>query len=236
MRNGIRNARYGVALAAVGMGCALGCGAKVETTVDGSGGGDGGVVCTDPVSIPQSSGEPSGFVRCSEGIVRRVEAVSCTQPTAPSNCNGEGDACDTNDDCVTAPFGTCAQDLSLFACECAYGCSRDSDCGPGEICACPGVIDERSRCIEADCITDADCGSGVCGVSIVEYACERMGARAACLDETAECRTHADCNALSPMFCSGTGDYVPIECALRYVDDTRIEWTCGEPSGCQICG
>jgi hypothetical protein len=219
---------------AVGISCVLGCGAKVETTEDGSGGQDGGVVCTDPVPIPQSTGEPSGFERCAEGIVRRVEAVSCVQPTAASNCDGTGDACDTNEDCVAAPFGTCAQDSSFFACECAYGCSSDSDCGPGEICACPGVIDERSRCIEANCITDADCGGGVCGVSIREGACGSMSGRAACLDETAACQTHADCSG--SVYCSEVGGDLPAECALRYVDDTRIEWTCGEPSGCTICG
>ena len=208
-----------------------------EAAGGGETAGGGGPACANPAPVLQPTGEPSGFVRCDDGVVHRVERVACVQPTPTSDCDQAGGAaCERAEDCQDRPLGACvAPAFSAFGCTCEYGCASDDDCDGGEICACAGVVGDRPRCIRSRCATDAQCAGETCAVSARTGSCNEVYAAAGCLERDAECRTDEDCAAAEPFYC-GTNPEHPAECELRYLSDTELAWACGEPAACGPCG
>ncbi|MEE9384357.1 MAG: hypothetical protein V3V08_13215 [Nannocystaceae bacterium] len=178
----------------------------------GSDGGEpSGFDCLDPQPVLQTgTGEPSGFVRCSDGIVHRVEVVPSTDPTShdsPCVDPGEAPGCLANSDCTLDPYGMCLQrnDVSpshdpQAYCFCDYGCRSDDDCGlPGYICAPFGVVVERGRCIPSNCASDDQCDSRMCAMTfpLPEDVCFGTppfeGGELVCMTGEDECRLDEEC-------------------------------------------
>jgi hypothetical protein len=143
-------------------------------------------------------GTPSGLERCASGIIHRAASVTC--PAAPRSRRTAremaskyidrrwDDSCALDQDCTEQPYGYCI-DFLPGGRDCFYGCVRDSDCEPGEICDCGEPV---GVCISASCVTSNDCAA--------PFACTRFspqpmctGARLACQSERDECVTDADC-------------------------------------------
>jgi hypothetical protein len=206
-----------------------------ESGASESGSADTGVVppdvdCDDPEPILQDGTDvPTGFVRCSDGFVHRVEAVTCEVPTAIDTCEAKpghpGSTCQTAADCTDQPYGSCAQELPVLGggCSCVYGCASDADCGEGEICECAG-LGHGPECIAAGCTTDADC-DGMCGWSPIGSGCGALGYQVACLDETSECRS--SCPEVEGCY----GNLGEPRCEI-----IEFEWVCNIDSLCEDCG
>lgn len=174
-----------------------GSGASSTTSTDGtastSGPGAppiGPPTCDDPQPLLQYDGSPSGFVRCSSGVVHRIDAVACTIPPAPAPCATEpGAQCTKHDDCG-APLGYC--DAS---CVCKTTCATDADCPDDQVCLCTGThLGGDPTCIPALCRTDADCGGSICAGAI-EDGCLDGGlvVELGCHGPASECHANADC-------------------------------------------
>lgn len=152
--------------------------------------------CLEPSPIFQAGrGEPSGFERCVDGFIHRVEAVEALDPAGPDTCTappGEFE-CASASDCTDQAHGRCLEPFPGETCSCDYGCASDADCEADEVCAPAGVVGERSTCVPAfDCAAQADCGEGLCGLS--EYAtCESSSFMLACADPDASCHVADDC-------------------------------------------
>jgi hypothetical protein len=165
-----------------------------ETFTDGA--------CLDPVPLAQANGTPSGYVRCADGAINRVEKVAC-QLQAPA-CKGTemNLACVTDADCGGTPGAKCAHydansggEIPGDSCGCVYPCSTDADCPAGNICACDGVVTMNApfaACVTASCGTGADCPSGECGISSYDDGCYR-DIELACRTPVDPCRGDADC-------------------------------------------
>jgi hypothetical protein len=179
--------------------------------------------CVDPQPIfMRGSDIPSGFERCANGMIHRVEAVACAVEGTGS-CMSGGNECLNNADCDEAPYGTCHQ-FSFLGCKCQYGCGSDADCATGEICACSGVLGPASQCIPAGCVDDGDCSDGLCGLAAggsAECGTKEVAATA-CIDPTSACLVHADC----------PGPPQEPECAACWPDGRS--WACGELPGCGV--
>lgn len=148
--------------------------------------------CDLPIDITQVGVEPAaitGFVRCNDGEIHRAQAVECQAPVPTGlACTGQMGSCDSDADCDDAPYGSCLFVEGFFAgCTCVYGCATDADCDLGQVCACGGSAPDypgSTQCIDAGCVTDADCGGAACA----------MGRSVRSCGEFAElgCRTEAD--------------------------------------------
>jgi hypothetical protein len=137
---------------------------------------------------------------------------------APANCG-------TAADCAQVPYGSCQNNSFLGYCDCYYGCMTDADCGPGQICACAGVIGPLATCIPADCITDADCGDDLCGVSKFEECCWN-DYQLACAGPNEECHSTAECS-------EGPCDASPVMYQCNF---DGVGWTCNQPGWCSCDG
>lgn len=179
--------------------------------------------CLDPEPILDPAGDPTGVQRCADGSLRRFASVAC-QPLIDDGACPAADVggCDADADCTDGPHGRCVDapwGRGAEPCICRYGCASDADCGAGEICLCPGVVDGSSHCVPAGCTTGADCASGACLVNSTSDSCMEYP-EVACLDPGRdECRSHADCG----------GDGRPGPNCIRS-DDL---WTCQQTP---ICG
>ncbi len=189
------------------------------------------ISCTSPEPLLQSgTAVPSGFLRCGDGFIHRVEPATCVAPVTPGSCGADdGGECGTDADCVELPYGACVKEQP-WGCSCHYGCASDADCADGRICACAGVVGGRARCIPADCATTAACAGSLCGLSERRGSCGERWGRLACLTPDAECRIDADCSGAEPVSCFSQGP-TPPECKN---DGER--WICTEPDACGPCG
>ncbi|WP_437998854.1 ferritin-like domain-containing protein [Sorangium sp. So ce185] len=219
--------------AALGL-TASACGGHVTVDPASTGGEGGGAtgstgaadpafVCDGAVPLPQPNGAHSGFARCPDGTIHRVEAVAC-EGSLPA-CQGVEDemSCKTDADCTQKPGGKCGSyrvdnfDGPAWHCGCVYPCATDQDCNPGEACVCPGVLPTNfvfPTCVSAGCRTNDDCASGECGVSLYDDGCG-VELDLACRAPGDACRTEADCRA---------GDE---QCVAP---DGEGEWACRPPS------
>jgi hypothetical protein len=245
-------------LAALGLefGCTLGPGPIGETesetgkpgdgdgdpsTGDGdssSGDGDTGTmpyVCDGAEPIMQAGTDiPSGFVRCEDGFVHRVEAVVCVDPQGPDtrHCAEFPGQCATAADCTDGPHGSCRDYGWESWCSCHYGCTSDADCDEGYACACAGVMSDAATCVPAGCLTDAGCGEGLCGLSKYEGCCG-SSYKLACAGPNAECHVNADCGEglCDPGW--PDGGMVQYQCSAAFDDS----WSCQPPGWCGCdCG
>ncbi len=141
--------------------------------------------CLDPVPIPQSGGNPSGWVQCEGGFIHREQALECDVPETPNQCG-----CD----CSAYEYGTCTYGIE-DTCECTQGCRTDADCSPGHICVCGGVLDSTSvtQCVPSNgCTTSSDCGPGLCGIGDY-YFCSQYSYHAGCAGPEDSCHLDSDC-------------------------------------------
>lgn len=176
-------------------------------------------VCENPTPVSTPDGSFSGFVECSDGTMHRTEAVTVAPP-APGTCAGDEDDryCETDADCTERPHGRCLSatyrveppqpdlPLTISQCGCFYGCTNDDDCGAGRACIPGGIVPTQPMafCAFATCRTNDDCESGECGLSVFHDGC---GYRTSlgCRTPGDECRTDADCDAVSCRHLSETG-------------------------------
>ena len=220
-----------------GTGGAGGTGGIGGTGGVGGTGGDPPPGCEAPRAILQgaTADTPStGFVRCANGGVNRVEVVTCAQPVPVGEAcradvpDGGDSTCLTDADCTERPFGRCLTvGFDFTSCGCVYGCERDADCGAGSICRC-GTSDGSAEwvsstgCVPAPgCATAADCETGECTLEAAYNGCgydESM----LCRTPADGCRTHADCaEELPECHPDSTGAFM---CSPRY--DGPV---CGRP-------
>ncbi len=163
----------------------------------GSSGDTGGGLapCEDPMPILQAGLDPapaSGFVACADGRIVREQAVACTSPVEPGNCDLDGvGSCSVDADC--GANGAC---IAMAAgpgpfCGCVVSCETDDDCGEGKACVCAGVAG-RSSCVPADCRSNADCGDGLCRYAVHPGSCDGMP-KLACTAADDACVLDGDC-------------------------------------------
>jgi hypothetical protein len=200
-----------------------------------SGDGDGEpsepYVCDNPMPLLQPEGVPTGFVQCEDGFIHRAEAVECLTPQAADDplCEAFADTCSTTA-CAAKPNGSC-QNNGFEGCTCHYGCTSDAECDPGQVCACAGVIGQLATCIPADCVSDADCGDGLCGVSKYEGCCGDSY-QLACAGPNEECHVTADC---SEELCDP--EYPDAGMVMHQCNFDGEGWTCNPPGWCGCdCG
>lgn len=223
---------------------AAACGGSVtvETSNGGSGGDGGGggttvtttgttstwtetfteLPCQNPVPVPQSDGQPSGYLKCADGTIHRAEKVACSGGTfAACQGNEASLGCLSDADCGTGN-GKCAHldspDVGTY-CGCVFSCTTDDDCGEGTICACDGVVQGNytwPTCVPAACATDADCAYGECGISSYADGCG-FDVELACRTPGDPCRTDSQCQQ-------------GYQCVTPYNSGT---WSC-QTTGCAI--
>ncbi len=158
--------------------------------------------CIDPVPIVVS-GQDTGFDTCQGGIIRRRTVVVCpTAPLPPSTCvpdaNPTFSQCASNGDCEGGPFGSCAN-VGYYSeiCNCSYGCARDSDCAPNQICLCGDPV---GKCVPASC------NAGTCGAGLECAIYAQPSCQLPC-NEAFACQTAADA-CFSPLDCGEAGAWV----------------------------
>ncbi|NUO54958.1 MAG: hypothetical protein HOV80_39470 [Polyangiaceae bacterium] len=183
--------------------------------------------CENPEPIFQAATMiESGFVRCPDGFVHRVQAVACVVPVNPGGCEPNGSpGCGDDADCDARPYGACINGPPFNDCGCVYGCATDADCDPGQVCACAGVVGGRAQCVEAGCVVSSDCGEGRCGLNSYQDSCWRPHGRLACHDDDQECRVNDDCGS------SASSCGKPRECG-----NFGGEWSCTDTQLCGPCG
>lgn len=169
---------------------------------DGDADADAGAACGMLVS---REGTPTGIEACPgplhEADYYSVEDASCATSVDEGSLCGPPEACpiDPANPSACAEGEHCAySDINLGGCVCERPCARDDDCGDGFACVCEGraVVGPsehglfKSRCVPADCRTDADCPEGRCAISVGRCTVPR---RLACRGEDDACSTHRDC-------------------------------------------
>lgn len=156
--------------------------------------------CHEPRAILAHDGSHSGFVRCKDGSIDRVQAVSCAPSLAPTTCTAGRGSCTTGADCKASPGGQCVQHLSLpeaDRCDCVYPtCTRDADCKSDEICACGGLgapfPDSVPSCMKATCKSGSDCPGGECALWHDSDGCHQSYGLA-CRTASDQCRVEERC-------------------------------------------
>ncbi len=113
-------------------------------------------LCDQPRRLETPGGYPTGFVYYADGTLERVADV----PVDPSMYDQTIDLCELPEHsyywgggCITnADCGDATRDRCVFRendwtgwCECITLCSRDGDCGDGEICLWPPVDNSDDR-------------------------------------------------------------------------------------------
>jgi hypothetical protein len=207
---------------------AAACGGNVTVQQSGGAGGSGGAgaaggvggsggstvtttlktPCAGATPIAQSNGADSGFVRCADGTIDRVQAVKCDMQVPACNGMEMSASCKSDADCQVPgapPHGKCGHiesqgDLggnAYTTCGCVYPCETDADCGGKSVCVCSGVLKDDNpwpSCASASCATGQDCASGECGAASYDSGCGyELGL--ACRTPNDPCRVDSQCPA-----------------------------------------
>lgn len=164
---------------------------------------------------------PSGWVKCGDKLPHRVAAEVCQVPATPSSCTLQepGQECETNDDCVERPFGSCQQaSLGFITCGCVYGCESDADCDEGHVCRCAGdVLGPATICVPSTCTDDSDCGDELCQFSQSEgYDCGPSVVNGACTTPNDVCETDAPCGENPCGFVDDKWECSPAVCGRPF--------------------
>lgn len=69
----------------------------------------------------------------------------------------DGVGCLSDDECTAQAGGRCAGTIYQTLCRYGSNCASHEECGPRGRCECDGSL---WRCVQADCLQDADCPSG----------------------------------------------------------------------------
>ncbi|MFK7929130.1 MAG: ferritin-like domain-containing protein [Myxococcota bacterium] len=159
-------------------------------------------------------GTATGFVRCTDGVVLRTDAIAGVANTITEpRCTLATGECTTDADCSGQSGGACLdRSGEIDYCACIYSCAQDSDCGTGQICLPPGVWSrgpEWGTCVPATCTTNADCPSEECSFTSYNDGCGDVP-RLACRAPADVCRVDGDCSD------SESG---PRTCAFDYAGD-----------------
>jgi hypothetical protein len=149
--------------------------------------------CQNPTPIQDQTGAPTGYEKCADGAILRVEALPGDPTIDKPGCAGtEAELlCKSDADCTAGPHGKCHSYTGVTGssppplpatmttiCACLYACATDDECASDEACL-PSPIDGLARCIPATCKTGDDCSSGECFVFHTCYG----GLALACSDE-----------------------------------------------------
>jgi hypothetical protein len=108
--------------------------------------------------------------------------------------------CATDADCTAGQGGRCIF-AGFYSCACSYDtCNADSDCPTGQDCACRLTFRNTNgngpnQCVPANCVSDADCTSGLCSPSYSTGSCESFVVGYYCHTAQDECGVNADCVA-----------------------------------------
>jgi hypothetical protein len=203
-------------LAFVGL-TVVACTATVESGGTG-GSGSNGATAGDTTTGSSTAGSSSG----SSGTTCTGRVPAVHRPSEPPCAPTTGMSCTTDADCVQ-PGGvgaTVTGKCSAGTCD-FNKCTQDSDCtGMHEICSCQDDVgdigsSQGSVCVEANCHTDADCGSnGYCSPT-VDSQCGSFYGTVGWYCHTCEdtCTEDADCQL------DGGNNY----CAF---DPTVGHWAC----------
>jgi hypothetical protein len=210
-------------LAAMGLAA---CGGEV-TLPPGTGGagGTGGAAstqCAGATPINAADGSPTGFERCPDGAVFRAQPKACSVTEGITACQGTETtkSCNSDAECTDKPHGKCASvsyaDFGgpTTACQCAYPCADDAECGAGNVCVCGGVIPggyASSACAAASCAASSDCSSGECGVGAWQDGCGTE-VFLACRAAGDACRTAAECTEPGATQCALSSAGGPWSC------------------------
>lgn len=193
------------------------CGGNVIVESSGGGGSSSGVgsvsgpssgtgtvssvVCEGAVPVAQPDGSWSGYNRCPDGTVHRVEAIACVLSVPQCDFLEDSVSCTSDADCNLAPNGKCGHSVyadetgSSTSCGCIYPCSTDQDCGDGQVCVCTGVVATDTpwpTCAVGGCITGDDCATQECGIAPYSDGCATYPT-IACRLPTDPCRSSDDC-------------------------------------------
>jgi len=164
--------------------------------------------CTDPQPLLS---ENSGYLVCANGVTVRQGPANCPSslPRVEAQASDPSGACQYDADCTEGDHGYCTSAPPATTLGyCAYGCTTDSDCSQGMICACAVPV---GRCVPTTCSSNADCGSGLhCASHGTIDGCDSAFA---CQQRGDACATDADCGGMSCIFdeargvrvCSGGG-------------------------------
>jgi hypothetical protein len=164
---------------------------------------------------------PGKYVVEQDDTAHRTGAERCDVAIVGlSTCRGDEDVpgCRLDADCRERPHGRCMRTGSPAGstCGCQYPCETDADCSAGEACLCHGALGidsyrgalpgggvvHSSLCVPAQCLSDTDCESGVCGVSAWFDGCVAK-IRLACRTKRDTCRLNSDCGS---HICASDGD------------------------------
>lgn len=162
--------------------------------------------CAFPETLVYSNGDPSGFVRCGDGAINRVEARDVPAPATLPACTGDevSPDCLADADCTEGPNGQCVHfdsettpGFDSTTCACTYHCTSDADCRRGEACIASEVsgVSANAACWDASCSAASDCPSAECGISIFWGGCGHGGGLD-CRDTLVDtCRDDDDCDS-----------------------------------------
>jgi hypothetical protein len=204
--------------------------ATAGSGVTGSGtGGNPSGVCQSPATILDKNGATTGFEKCADGTIRRVEAVAVDPTIDAAACAGTEASiqCMTDAECTARPHGKCGSFQGIqfggpaTYCGCVYACASDAECNQGEVCVNAGVVSTSVTwpiCAPATCVTSKDCPSDECGISSYNNGCG-VDVELSCRSATDACRLDADC--------TGTSTLPPGSCVLTGYPTT---WRCASPS------
>jgi hypothetical protein len=161
-----------------------------DGAADGAAGGEEYDVSTAGCSPLIIGGRDTGYLTCSGQLQRRaiVDCPNLIAQTAPLCTNDAASTnCHVDQDCTGMPFGTCRDSPSAVGCYCDYGCIRDSDCTPGNICVCGDPIGHCEI---------AYCNAGTCagGFACAEYN-DHCRFAFACQSAADRCESGGDCDA-----------------------------------------
>lgn len=178
---------------------------------------DGCGTCESPEVIAD------GLVMCADGSINRVAPGTYDPTIGGQACLGDEQMmlCSSDADCMAGSHGACrrysieVETETYSVCGCLYACASDEDCGPGQACVPPGVVEGTPTypsCVQASCTSNEGCMCGECGLSPGVGGCEgpTFGCRLA--DDT--CRTSVDCD--------------PLEFSIPVCKESPTGWSCEE--------
>lgn len=134
-----------------------------------------------------------------DGAVNRLGPATCSAEVPQPQCRGDEShqRCSKDSDCTEHPHGRCASGVGQIGtyCGCLYSCTKDAECGEGEVCVCGDAITTPhggSVCAKAACTRAADCGDQPCGVSSYHNGCGRQ-VKLQCRQSDDACKSAAEC-------------------------------------------